>query len=210
MSDEHADKLRRSMGSWERLHAVIIGLALTSGLKIFADAWESLPGFSFLDSSEFLLLVALAATLIPFFHGAQRHLEVVHIESPTHDRPGLLMFDFVMLFLIGAVFVVLGFTVHDPVRFLHVLIVLMIVDLVWAIATFLSQRKSEPATNPALLSWMVLDVVSILAILILWRFVSVSVWSPILALAAVIRTVFDYWKNWGFYLELPPKVRTEA
>lgn len=109
------------------------GLALAIGVERMvrftdeSDAlirWESLP-----------LFIALVATLIPFYHGALRHLYKRWIESHTGMTRRSMMVDFVMLFVgVGVgVMLTMGFVLTQPWTFAVALAALLILDCLWAV-----------------------------------------------------------------------------
>jgi hypothetical protein len=194
---DNAERLRRGVGSWERLHAVIIGFALTSAVKAFADPWPKHAGLELLTSMKLHLLIAFVATLVPFFHGAQRHLEAVHLSSEVKPRPAIVFFDYMMMFLEGVFFSLLGMAVGNDRSFLHILTWLISIDLFWAGCSYVALKR-----NPVIVPWIILDLVSLALIALLWRSISADWWSVALAYGAVIRTIIDYGWNWDFYLDL--------
>jgi hypothetical protein len=196
---DRSERLRRSLSSWERLHAVIIGFALTSAVKIFADARAANGAIPLLGLSHFYLLIAFTITLVPFFHGAQRHLEATHLSRPGEPKSAVLFFDYMMLILEAFLFSLLGMAVGGDRVFAHILIWLMSVDLFWAGVTYFANERS-----PALVPWIVLDIASLVCIGLLWRRVPVEYWAVALGYGAVVRTIADYSWNWKFFLDLAP------
>jgi hypothetical protein len=113
------------------LYAVGTGLALAIGVERMvrftdeSDAlirWESLP-----------LFIALVATLIPFYHGALRHLYKRWIESHDCMTRRSMMVDFVMLFVGVVVMLAMGFVLTQPWTFAVALVALLVLDCLWAL-----------------------------------------------------------------------------
>jgi hypothetical protein len=193
--NERVERLRRSIQAFERLHAVIVGFALTTSVRTFADPW-----FGGTDSAfphippGFFLFVAFLATLIPFFHGATRHLETTHLTPGSATRRGVLMFDYIMLFLEGAVFALLGMAVLSPPHFVGILEGLILLDSLWAVVTW-----SVSGSGTHLFPWLILNFVTLLALFVLDSWIDGSAWVKALAIASVLRSIVDYYLNWDFY-----------
>jgi hypothetical protein len=204
-STERVDRLRRSIQAFERLHAVIVGFALTTGVRTFAEPWLSTHGtFPHVPSGLFLF-IAFLSTLIPFFHGATRHLELVHLSPGMTTRRGLLMFDYIMLFLEGGIFVLLGMAILSPDHFLEILYGLLIVDSFWAMVTWAFFRDST-----YLLKFLALNVFALVGLELVHLKLIPSAWPLVLAAGATVRTIVDYAMNWNFFFDVPEETAPDS
>src|SRR4051794_37746654 len=101
----------RSVQNLENLYSVVIGAGLSFGIVTLVDPskapvplrFELLPYF-----------VSYLVTLIPFYHGALRHLDVVYIEGKRPVRSGALLLDFLGLFLESCLFLALAVLLRAP------------------------------------------------------------------------------------------------
>lgn len=193
-------RLRKSVTPLETLYAVVMGFTLTAGLKTFADPWVG--GTAAADirlrGPDAFLLYALILTLVPFFHGAMRHLEELHRRPETNSQHKIVFAEYIMLFLEGAVFVLLGLCIGSPQHFVFFFLCLLAIDSPWAALSWW-WTPSEHRRHLAL--WLLLNVVTILALLILKLRVPLPAdWPTFVVWGALVRTVADYTFNWPFYL----------
>jgi hypothetical protein len=140
---ERMSKLQRakSVRSLTTLYTVVIGVALTMaiGAAVNPDA-----GLSDINMSSIFLFVAFIATLVPFYHGALRHLDEAYIEKSAHfNKDGLLLIDISLLLLHALVLVLLAQLIMNPGHFAWTLVALLSVDVVWGVFVhFATQAKS--------------------------------------------------------------------
>lgn len=104
-----AESSVRNLGA---LYSVVVGVALAFAMENIIDPaalgspfrWELLP-----------LFFTLVVTLVPFYHGALRHLDVTYVEHGGADvKAGALLADFLLLFLEGSLFVGLSVLLGRP------------------------------------------------------------------------------------------------
>ena len=104
----HADSVR----ALEGLYAVVVGLALTGSVLSVVDA-QRMPAP--LDGDAVPLFFAFLFTVVPFFHGAVRHLQRTYIEEGHRlVPPALLMGDFGVLFVEACLLVGLSALLGRP------------------------------------------------------------------------------------------------
>lgn len=112
----------RNLGA---LYSVVVGVALAYAIEEVIDpvaatpfSWHLMP-----------LFIALLATLVPFYHGALRHLDVTYVEHPGEGlNNGALLADFLLLFVEGSLFVALASLLDRPVWFGWTLVSLLLLD----------------------------------------------------------------------------------
>jgi hypothetical protein len=129
------------------LYAVGTGLALAIGVERMVRFTDESDALIRRDSLP--LFAALLATLVPFYHGALRHLHKRWIES--HGlTPASMMVDFVMLFLGVGVMFAMGYVLTQPWTFAVALLTLLALDCLWAITfDYLVDRPTRGAPTRA-------------------------------------------------------------
>ena len=208
-------QLRRATTSLERLHAVLIGFAITAGAKSVLEPWlggATQPGGG-PPLTQILLFGALLVTIIPFYHGANCHLDSTHFDSFGAFSRGEFLVDYFLLFTEGAIFAAIGLSVISVRHFVWTFLALIMVDSTWAALTWwLLARRHVSADH--IRRWLILNLSTVLGLLIatrLWgRPIALDVdWFPFadaaawwLCVAAVARTAVDYWLNRQWYFPL--------
>jgi len=178
------------------LYTVVIGVALSLAVVGLVDPGRGLASLS--PSSCFLFL-AFVSTLLPFFHGAMRHLDDAYLENEAVViKDGALIVDFVLLFFHGLAFVVLSLLLQQPVEFAWVLISVLGIDILWAaFAHFASSSEQiggvEGKWGLINLTFVVIGVILLVTNNVhFWSLTSGSKLSVSIALLCVLRTVVDY------------------
>lgn len=156
-----------------------------------------------------LLLVAFIATLIPFFHGAMRHMHQAWDES-TAPSPSLMMFDFVLLFIQTLLFFVLADLTRNPLWFTVALTILLVVDVAWLFA-----RRTWGKQGESGLIWAKVNIPTIALLMTVLVTAQLTNWNAItlasvVALIAIGRTVADYLCARTFYFGEDPGYRSKA
>src|SRR6266852_3569807 len=91
----HNEKMTRSVDTLKELYTVAVGVALVMSVETLAKETTGAPAFA---SDHFLLFLVFFVTLIPFYHGAFRHMDDVYIfAKEPHKSPGLLLVDYLLL-----------------------------------------------------------------------------------------------------------------
>lgn len=175
-------------------------------------------------AAVWMLIGALVVTLVPFFHGALRHVhDTFEEEFPPPTRKGALLVAFVFLFLQALFFYALATSVQDPVRFATLFATLLAVDVLYgalagtsALMPFLPGAKDAlrgffsflrrpfGSAHPAELTWAYNNIAFLVpasGIVVAARSVhadEVVVAGAMLAVAS-LRTACDYVLSWTFY-----------
>ena len=166
-------------------------------------------------------LGAFLFTLVPFYHGALRHLDATYVERRgAHVRAGALLADFVILFLEGCVFLTLSLLLPYPLYFIWTLAALLLLDSAWGFMAHLaftqhpytgnSHGRWKPESR-----WAILNAVTVAALAV--YLVGFDMFPPAsgpgnakLAIGALcftfLRTILDYAWCWEFYY---PSARDE-
>jgi hypothetical protein len=199
----------------QTLYTVVVGVALTVALE---DISAKGPGQTSLltSANAVLLLVAFIATLLPFYHGALRHLDVTWIEKEGRDiKGGALLADFVILFIEGCLFLLIARQISSAFYFGIGLVSLLAIDMIWGIVAHFA--FTQPGADKAEWKWVQNNAVAVVFLLIVMIPLRAWVSEPAqgrwmavgLLSLALLRTVVDYVRSWQFYYP-PEKNRLAA
>lgn len=186
------------------LYTVVVGIALTVALTKLIDQDGQIPiRFNILP-----YFIAYLFTLIPFYHGALRHLDITYFEDlDQQTKPGALMADWSLLFIESCMLLTMALLVARPVLFSFALVVLLVFDTIWAFLAHLAFSPRSPEQR-AEQRWAIINLITaallILAMIYLdsldmkQKPVEIYRWIVILTVSA-LRTVVDYYFCWSFY-----------
>lgn len=193
-----------SIRSLVSLYTVVIGVALSVSVVRVVDSGEGV--LNVWAPAEWMLFSAFLFTLLPFYHGAIRHLDDAYLENTNPQiRGGALIIDLMLLIGHAMAFVVLAMLLSEPSKFAWVLVGLITVDVVWGVFThFAASTKSE---NAAEWRWALINLVFVLVGFSLLFVMDIS-WSNndhskkialIVFVASLLRSLADYIWCWNFY-----------
>jgi hypothetical protein len=219
-------KQQSSVRHLQALFAIVAGLALTEAVSELArEVDNALP-----TARTLMLMVAFLATIIPFFHGALRHLDDVYIvtpPSPNMSRYALLV-DFILLFVESVMLLGMAHRLVDPPHFLAFLLFLMVIDIIWAIVTpplidcKMTVRDVLKAVVPrpkfskdTEIAWAQNNIFFVPFAIAAWIFIdtiqpSFSIEALIVMVFAVLRSFNDYRLSWSFYFPTPETTPVDA
>jgi hypothetical protein len=144
------------------LYTVVVGVALSLAVRALLDGNEGLESISL---AAVMLFIAFLATLMPFYHGALRHLDDAYIENANeHIKDGALLVDFLLLFLHAVAFVILALLLKKPAHFVWVLTVILGLDVFWGLFAYFASSSRGELTAEA--KWTIINFV----------FVGASIW----------------------------------
>ena len=197
-----AEARRNSVQQLAELYNVVIGVALSIAIYNSVDASaRPLP----IKSTTIINVATFITIIVPFYHGAVRHLFATYVEEGGSKRikNGALLADFFLLFLEGCLFVMLASVLTEPVTFGWVLVALLVFDSVWGFLAGLAFTGAQ--AQHAERTWALINVVTaaLLSVcLILFEPMFVS--KPLLSEAGLfviiaLRTIVDYVLCWNFY-----------
>jgi hypothetical protein len=213
-------KQESSVRHLQQLYTIVAGLALSDAVgQLFrgdAGGWNETTGL--------LLLAAFVVTLIPFYHGAMRHLDDVYLIDAAADRVRrvALAVDFAFLFAESCVLFAMAHQLANPPRFFLFLVLLLVVDVAWLVGGYVAAQPSHrlamelqllfrPRRGQAIaplvwtknnLFFIALAIVASL-ILRLWPGLDEAPSAALLTLFALARTANDYRLSWDFYFPSP-------
>ena len=189
-----------SVRNLENLYSVVIGLGLSLGMYNLVDASQSpIP----LKGKLLPFFGSYLVTLIPFYHGALRHLDARYIEGVDPNAIALLG-DFFVLFLESCIFFALALLLSSPSYYTCALVALFIVDSVWGGVSRMLFSSARPESQWAFLNAIIAVVLVVL--LALMHGLPPKIPDPtgadlayaVLAIS-IGRTVVDYRMTWKFY-----------
>jgi len=200
--------LKNSVRSLQTLYTITVSLGLERAIVNLIDISKGNIPIKFELIPYF---IAFLITLIPFYHGALRHLNIVYIEEKGKDvRSGALLIDFSLLFLESCLIFGLSILLPNHYWFFITLLLLLLTDVLWTLI-FLALSKKEKKLSLAELRWLIINSIVIIlcliniGVLVISKFprsifeLEISIFTLFIFL---IRTVFDYLLCWSFYF--PP------
>src|SRR5437879_12191265 len=99
MSIEPSKIIERSVDSIQKIYAVVIALAISQAIQSLLKEPRGAADLSFERLSSGLpAFIAFLVTLVPFWHGMNRHLDRCYLEKPNSIVQGALLLDFVTFF----------------------------------------------------------------------------------------------------------------
>lgn len=188
----------------QHLYSTVIGLSFSLAIYNIVDTSRvDIPFKTELLPFFFAFLV----TLIPFYHGALRHLDTTYIEQAGNNvRKGALLMDFSALFIESCILLVLAVLLNRPVYFMWGIVVLFVFDIIWALAFWgFSQKNVRPKTE---LRWATINFVfavllTAFLLVIDFKFPNIQLNNLVLVIGIIsitsIRTFVDYKLCWDFY-----------
>src|ERR1051325_1007922 len=184
------------------VYGVLFGLAIREALnRGFLDRQE-FTGMASFDEQHLpalLMCVVFLTTAVRFVHGAFIHIEVLSSNpyKPLIDATGFL--------LQGTVLYLMAITVHSPLEFAMIFIILMTIDIIWLLAIHLfGYHKARRTEYQWIASNLVMILVSSRVIHSGGWVISYVVAMMLFSLAAA---ALDYVYNRSFYF---PSYNTNA
>jgi hypothetical protein len=105
---------QRTVGHLQQLYTVVAGVALTLAITKLLDEKAAMP----LRFDVIPYFLAYLVTLVPFYHGALRHLDITYFEdAQAKTKAGALMFDWTLLFLESCFLLGLALLLRSPKPF---------------------------------------------------------------------------------------------
>jgi hypothetical protein len=186
----------RSVDSLQKIYAFVIALAISAAIQALLKApanEELLPADSVIQGLP--VFVAFVVTLVPFYHGMNRHFDHCYLEKTRSVVQGALLLDFAVFFLEASLLFAVAWSLRSGLRGFVLLGVLLSVDMLWGVGSHFIHYAGE---KPSILRWSVINLIAIgLAFGVL--FYPTDRRPALLMLIAIFRTVADYYFCWGFY-----------
>jgi hypothetical protein len=193
-----------SIHTLQQLYSVVVALALTHAMLKLGEIWPTL------HSTEHILKVtaigiAFLSTIVPFYHGMNRHLYETHIrnsETGEHGHPIPLLIDIFVFILESGLLFAMGRTLDSPTNFLLLWGLLLLLDIVWSVVVYKVQKGAKPKWAVNNLAWLTVVLIGYFALPQLFENMRGSVTAYgvyLLAVAEVSRSIVDYYLNWYYY-----------
>lgn len=190
--------IERSVDSLQKIYAVIIALAIGQAIQALLKDQRGVAALSSPDVLKALpLFGAFLVTLVPFYHGMNRHLDHCYLEK-TEVVQGALLFDFGVFFVEATMLFGVAWSVGADLRGFALLGGLLTVDMGWGFVSHFIHYKGQ---KPSIVRWSTINLIAIVAALFLGLTTAYSAdlkpW--LLMLVAILRTIADYYFCWPFY-----------
>jgi hypothetical protein len=190
---------KHSVENLAYLYSMVAALSLSAAISQVIDPkGEGVP----IRLATLPLLGVFLVTLVPFYHGALRHLHDAHMGPQGNIRRGASLVDFTILFVEGCLFIVLAALLTNVRYFAWAFVMLLGLDAFWGILAYLA--FSRQADSKSELTWAVINFFTlILTALFLLISPSWGLHDKILGwclfLIALTRTAMDYGMCWRAY-----------
>lgn len=197
---ERKERIKRSVDSLQRIYAVVVALAIGRSIQalLLDPQGGSLAAWNVILPRTWSF-VAFAATVVPFFHGMNRHLDRTYVEpvKPAKTDGALLFYFFVFVFESGLLYAA-ATSIGEQMTTFILLGALLGVDMMWAIVTGWIQRTE---VTPSVKGWAGVNLFALaLGLLVGGTNAAMQDWKPgLLATIAVVRSVADYYFLWEIY-----------
>lgn len=198
MSDARANSVKQLAD----LYNVVIGIALSAAIYNTID--QSTTGVP-LHFDHLFNFGTVLVTIIPFYHGAVRHLMATYVEDggSSQIKSGALMADYILLFLEGCVFVTLAVLIANTETLVWVIVSLLLLDSIWGFLAWLAftGARSQYAER----KWAIINLFCTGVLVLIGVYGNSTITSdPLMAQGSifcvmVIRTIVDYGLCWNFY-----------
>jgi len=192
------EKMTRSVDTLKELYTVAVGVALVMAVeKLSGETTQT----SVFGSQDLWLFLVTAVTLIPFYHGAFRHMDDIYVFADPGKRPGskVLLLDYLLLMCEAGLLVWLSTKISDLPRFTKGFLALLAVDVLWALVTGVFTSEKRGALKWGLLNLVVLTGLGIVTYWPCQRVIP----AVCLFVIAVLRSVLDYALSHKLYF--PPE-----
>ena len=191
------DPLARTVRNLENLYSVVVAVGLTLAVERMVSIQQDEVRFGWTTMPA---LLAYIVTLVPFYHGAERHLEDAYVDNPRHGaNPRRLLFDFGILFIEACVLLGAAAVIQYPRALLSAFIALWVIDIFWGSAARLIFRLKDEV-----MTWAIINLVAVIVFGVLWLITETTGLNDLgLAWAllgiSLVRTAVDYATAWEFY-----------
>ena len=193
--------MERSVDSLERIFAFIVALAVTDAIKATFVGGDGTLVLSWPAGAVLPAFLAFLVTIVPFYHGMNRHLDECYIRRAP-PAEGALLFDFVVFFTEASLlFAITASLRHENLLSFVFLGVLLAVDIVWAL---ISDWIHYSGKAQGIKQWAAVNAIIIVLAIFLYPVTEAASFSTevqawLLLVVAVVRSVLDYTRNWSFY-----------
>lgn len=190
----------------QRFYSVVVAIALTSALSKLVGLVEQ-PR----STAEIIQIAALTtaflSTIVPFYHGMERHLYETHRVLPALGVGGRrfpLLADIFVFMIEGGILFAMGRQLDNAIGFLSLWSALLIVDVVWSALVWFVQKGPRPFWTLNNVTWLVLAWVAWFVLPLIAEDFGFSRAQPLVLSLTIAgleigRSIVDYMMNWRFY-----------
>lgn len=190
----------RAVDSLEQIYAVVIALAIAQAIENLLKAPASGAVLGWNEVKIGLpSLVALLFTLVPFWHGMNRHLDRCYIEKTESVKQVALLLDFATFLLEAALLFATAWSLRSGLSSFMYLGVLLFVDSLWALV---SHQVHFPGKKSHALRWAEINFGFIVGGILVFTFPFTHQVLVLMTLA-IVRSIVDYSMCSDFYF--PPQ-----
>ena len=207
MSIQPEKAIERSVDSIARIYAVVIALAISMSFQTLFKDDNGVIRFelnSILSATP--ALVAFMFTLVPFWHGMNRHLDRCYLEKSEVVAQGALLIDFSVFFLESGILFATALTLRLGLIPYYCLAFLLALDMIWSLV---SHYIHFPKRKSHAMKWSKINIVFIFVGLLVIAF-PFDMKTIVLTALAVLRSIVDYWLCWDFYFPTEEHANTDA
>ncbi|GJM09712.1 MAG: hypothetical protein DHS20C11_19880 [Lysobacteraceae bacterium] len=194
-------KKQYSLNSLVSLYTVVVGVALSLAVV-------TLVGDNLADTKLYsvALFFAFLVTLLPFCHGALRHVEETY--ENTAKAPKYLVFDFLLLFIHALLFVLLAQLLANPGQYVWMFIWVLIIDSIWSVIAPSSPSKDGKFSVQH--RWGIVNFLTFSILIASALVTEVSFFVPardpekvagVVVIVSIVRTAIDYLWCRKYYFE---------
>lgn len=197
--------VERSVDGLQKIYAVVVALAISQAVMNFLKDRNDFGAFFTAEAwNAMSAIAALLLTVVPFYHGMNRHLERSYLERDAGARHGALLLDFSAFFLESFVLLAVSWSIRKGPLAFFFLGVLLVGDVIWGIMSHFIHYAGGQST---VLRWSAINMGAVVLGGLVWFTEafpeSKKVW--VFLVIAFLRTVLDYKFGWDFYF---PKFST--
>jgi hypothetical protein len=186
----------RSVDSLQKIYAVVVALAIAQAIQSLLK--DPVSG-TLLRLSQVLValpaFVAFLVTLVPFWHGMNRHLDRCYLEKKSAVVQCALLMDFPTFLVEASLLFAAGWSLRSGIYSFVALGGLLLVDMLWG---FISHQIHFPGQKSHVRRWSAVNLVA-LAVAILIVACPFQHKSIFLMGVMIIRSIADYWFCRDFY-----------
>ena len=199
MTFDQSKVVERSVDSLQRIYAVVIALAVSQAIQSLLK--DPTGGNSF-DKQRIVAaipaLVAFLFTVVPFWHGMNRHLDHSYLKEPGTAVHGALLFDFAAFFLEAIFLFAAAWSLAVGIDTFIFIAALLLTDVIWGWVSHLIHSRGKESHS---MKWALINLVAIFVGILVVEFpFNSKPW--VLMSIAIGRSIADYWLGYGFYFAI--------
>lgn len=193
-SKKNKKTLDRSVDSLRNIYTIIIALAIGNAInKLFIS--NSTTFFDTIFIKNIPVLLAFFLTVVPFFHGMNRHLDECYITKDSKAQ-GFLLFDFFAFSLEAIIFVVFANRYMNGLEGYIILGILLSFDIFWCI---ISHFVHFNVLKKQTFKWVIINAIVLLIGILIYYLKTEQNLNLIFCILAILRTTLDYVFCWEYY-----------